>query len=520
MMRESIPTGLFQDQNRAARNFVTLHEGFLHAGTQHTIDEFTRALEAHLRESPDADMALTNLLRFSEASVSKASLFNDLLQYPVVMELLLKICGSSQYFSDILVRDPGLFRWLTTSDALTSIPGKTYLAAEVRHLERTFTNPDRRLDAVRRMHRRETLRIGAMDLLGTETLAGTSEQLSRLADCVVGQACQAAWQQLSTRYGPSSPTPVAVIGLGKLGGCELNYSSDIDILFVYGEDGESVGVHGKKFSHEECCNKLAERIVQILSQPTQEGYFHRVDTRLRPESGAGPLARSLGNYLMYYESRGELWERQMLIKARWIAGDEKLGNQFIQELAPFIYPRTFFQHPAEAVARIKARIENSVGDLLNVKLMAGGIRDIEFVTQTLQLINGGAVPAVREGNTLRALGRLRGAGLLSKDECDTLSEAYCWFRTIEHRLQTKLNTQTHVLPADEGLLRSLARQLGMEDGSRLVEAVQLRARKVKAIFDQTLAVGQDEGRPGIVGVIDGGIPEDALHTLFSSYGLQ
>ncbi|MGB5875570.1 MAG: DUF294 nucleotidyltransferase-like domain-containing protein [Bacteroidota bacterium] len=520
MMEDALPTGLFQDHHRAVRNLVTLHEAFLRSGTQHTFADLTRALEAQFRESPDPDMALTNFLRFGEASVSKTSLFNDLIQYPVVMEVLLKVFGSSQFFADILVRDPGLFRWLTTSDALTTPVTQLYLRDESVRLRQTFESPDRRLDALRRMHRREILRIGTMDLLGTEGLARTTEQLSQLADCVADQVFQAAWQQLSLRYGPSPPTPFAIIGLGKHGGRELNYSSDIDVLFVYGEDGESATTDGRPFTHEECCNRLAERIVQLLSQPTQEGYFYRVDTRLRPESGAGPLARSLGSYLTYYESRGELWERQMLIKARFVAGNERLGGEFIRQLEPFVYPRTFFHHPGEAAARIKARIETTVGDALNVKLMAGGIRDIEFVAQTLQLLNGGRVPALREGNTLRALDRLCGVGLLSEGEASRLVEAYFFYRTLEHRLQTKLNTQTHVLPADDNLLRSLAKQVGLEGGEELVEAVRVHAGAVKAIFDRTLSVTRGgEGR-GITALIDGWVAEDDMKTLFSSFGLR
>jgi glutamate-ammonia-ligase adenylyltransferase len=520
MMEDALPTGLFQDHDHAARNLVTLHEAFIRSGTQHTFSDFTRALEAQCRTSPDPDMALTNLLRFSEAAVSKTSLFNDLVQYPVVMELLMKVFGSSQFFADILVRDPGLFRWLTTTDALSTRVMGPYLRSEADRLRQTFEGPDRRLNALRRMHRREILRIGAMDLLGAEGLARTTEQLSELADCIATQVYQAAWEQLSPRYGPSPPTPFAIIGLGKHGGRELNYSSDIDVLFVYREDGESTTTEGRPFTHEECCNRFAERIIQLLSQPTQEGYFYRVDTRLRPESGAGPLTRSLARYLMYYESRGELWERQMLIKARFVAGDARLGEEFIKQLQPFVYPRTFFHHPGESAARIKARIETTVGDSLNVKLMAGGIRDVEFIAQTLQLINGGRVQGLREGNTLRALDRLHASDLLSEGEARALVDAYLFYRTLEHRLQTKLNTQTHVLPADERLLRSLAKQVGLEGGEDLVNAVRRHAVGVKAIFDRTLSVTRGEEQAGITPVIDGGVGEEEMKKIISSFGLH
>jgi glutamate-ammonia-ligase adenylyltransferase len=515
------------DPSRAARHLDRLSEDFLAAGSRYLLEDFTSLLARLLASSPDPDMALTNFVRFSESAVSRTSLFNDLMQYPVMADLAVRIFGFSQYFADILVRDPSVFRWMTTTDVLHAPVEPGYLGGEVGRIEETFARPERRLDALKRLHRRELVRIGAQDILGLADVASVTLQLSHLADVLADAVVRGSELQLAARFPVRPHTPFVVIGLGKLGGRELNYSSDIDVMFAYGEEG-SVG-EGRgdsrdgaraEYSYHEYFNKLAERIVQNLSQPSAEGHLFRVDTRLRPESGAGPLARSLRSYLAYYESRGEIWERQMLLKARPVAGDRTFGAGMLAQLEPFIYPRTFFQHPADYVARIKVRIERATGDEENIKLMAGGIRDIEFIVQALQLINAGPRPQLRESNTLAALAALAGAGEVTGAEEKSLSAAYRFYRAVEHRLQTMFNTQTHVLPSDERTADTLARRLGLPSGERLREELGLHLREVRRIFDQVLSSNASAVQPGILAVMDGGLPEDQLKTLFRSMGFR
>ncbi len=275
------------------------------------------------------------------------------------------------------------------------------------------------------------------------------------------------------------------------------------------------GRMGASSSHHEYFNKLAERLVQNISQPSGEGYLYRVDTRLRPESGAGPLARSLRSFLVYYESRGELWERQMLIKARPVGGDAALGRQFIDLLQPFVYPRTFFHHPAESIARIKARIEAKVGDEENIKLMAGGIRDIEFIVQALQLLNGGKKKNLREPNTMRAIEALTADSLLSEQEGSALTDAYVFYRTLEHRLQTMLNTQTHTLPTDSASLTGVARRMGLPSVQAFQQPLRKHLGRVRQIFDQVLSLKGQTAPSGITAVIDGGITDEQREKITS-----
>ena len=217
-------------------------------------------------------------------------------------------------------------------------------------------------------------------------------------------------------------------------------------------------------THGEFFVRFIEHVVHSLSHPTEEGYFYRVDMRLRPDGKAGSLIRSYDSAIMYYESRGELWERQMLIKARYVAGSETFAQKFLGALSPFIYPRTFFQNPIEEISRIKARIESNSDDR-NIKLRAGGIRDIEFIVQALQLLNGGKNDSLRNSNTLAAIALLHSALLLSTREADRLREAYIFFRVLEHRLQMLEYTQTHSLPEIKRDRKKIAVRMAMAPGS-------------------------------------------------------
>lgn len=510
----------FADPDRSLRSLERLHEIFIASGTLYTPDDFSRALGASLAKVADPDRSVTNFLRFVEATLSTSSLFNDLLSYPVWMDMMMTIFSSSQYFADILVRDPELFRWLTTSDALAQARTKEYFRAEVERAMRVFQKPERVLDSLRRFLRREVLCIGTRDLLGEADLVTVTAELSHLADVLIEACCTVARRQLAERF-PEPPTvPFAIIGLGKLGGCELNYSSDIDLMIVYEEEGEIPDAGGRMHTLHEYFNLFAEKLVQNLSRSTGEGHLYRVDMRLRPDGNAGPLARSMQSTLVYYESRGELWERQMLLKARVVAGDGAFGARFLSALEPFIFPRTFFHNPKEYIARIKARIEASVGTEENLKLRAGGIRDIEFIVQALQLINGGKNPRVRSQNTLAALRLLTETSLLSLDEGSVLTEAYRCFRMVEHRLQFMLNTQTHELPADPRERAILAKKMGFTSAEELERVTASHLQRVRAIFENVLSVESPNVSLNILAVIDGSVRMEDVERILRGYGFR
>ncbi|MEO8167275.1 MAG: hypothetical protein ABI623_03450, partial [bacterium] len=309
-------------------------------------------------------------------------------------------------------------------------------------------------------------------------------------------------------------------GLGKLGGGELNYSSDIDIIFMYEDEGEILDASGHTRTYHEYFNAFVEKLVLNLTQTSGEGHLYRVDTRLRPESGAGPLARSAHSYLLYYEARGELWERQMLIKARPIAGDIEFGGKFIARLEPFIYPRSFFQNPLESIARIKARIETAIAGEENVKLRAGGIRDIEFIVQAMQLINGGRNKDIRSGNTLQAIRQLASAKLLAEHEQKILNDAYIFFRMIEHRLQIMLNRQTHEMPDDEHELNALARRVGLRDAAELRTKNSHYLSAVKKIFENVFGVGSTTVRLNVESLLEGNPDGKTIAAVLAGYNFS
>jgi glutamate-ammonia-ligase adenylyltransferase len=518
MTERDFPPDLFFNPPGADSGIKALHEMFIRSGSRFTLPEFSSALLRGLRSSTDPDLALRSFLRFVGAAFGGATLFNDLLQYPAYGDLLFSIFGHSQYFADVLVREPELFRWLTSTDALTRPVTPAYLRPEVDRLLETFRRPEKRLDALKRLHRRELLRIGAQDILRFADLPSATGQLSVLAGSVVDAALRIVVDQTGEPGEPRPREAFCVIGLGKFGGNELNYSSDIDIMFVYGDPPG--GVESGDAGPHAYFNRLAERLVRSLSQHSSEGHLYRVDTRLRPNAGAGALALSMEAFLAHYESRGELWERQMLIKARPVAGDIKFGREFLRKLEPFVYPRALSEQPAASVARIKSRIEAEVADEPNIKLMAGGIRDIEFVAQTLQLISGGINPAVREANTLRALAALEEHSLLTGREHETLREAYTLYRTVEHRLQMMLNTQTHTLPRERRAFEILARRTGFSGAADLRRALDTNLDAVRKIFEQVFGGAEGTGGTGIQGVLGGALDERSVDSVAGGMGFR
>ena len=461
------------------RHIKVIEKIFFNAGLGEHAPQFFGRLELQLSRSADETMAATNFVRFVEASFSQASILRDLNEHPVLLETLLLIFGVSQFFSDILIRDPELFRWLTTTNILELSKTKEEFFAESRQSIDPFESHARKLNALKRYQRRQMLRIGVRDILGLADLESTTRELSHLADAVVARVGELCWIDLRNQYGGEPKTAWTILALGKLGGEELNYSSDIDIIAVYDTDGKmessSFGMTCGEFFV-----RFIEHVVGTLSHPTEEGYFYRVDMRLRPDGKAGALIRSFESAMMYYESRGELWERQMLIKGRHLTGDESFAQKFLAALSPFVYPRTFFQNPIDEISRIKARIETD-SDPGNIKLKPGGIRDIEFIVQALQLLNGGKNPDLRTANTLAAIELLCGASLLAEREAARLRQAYIFLRTLEHRLQMLAYTQTHFLPETKRERKKIAARMGLSP-ERFDKLLEEHFRSVRHVF--------------------------------------
>lgn len=431
-----------------------------------------------LRNLADPDMALNNLERYAEVVIDRGFLFSHLRDSPKSLDLLLTLFGSSQHLSDILIRFPQDLHWLLQPGLLRQTRSKEESVEDLNGFLSRVKSQGRAWMALRRFKMRETLRIGLQDLLGNLDLTAVTQQLSLMADVVLQRAYEICLADLVRRHGeprcvgPSGDNVCgfAIIAMGKLGGGELNFSSDIDLLFIYEGEGETDGLASPsgiiigKVSNHEFFTRLGEGLIKAISELTSEGRVFRVDMRLRPEGRAGALVYSLRGYELYYESWGQTWERMALIKARPVAGDPALGEAFLKLVEPFAYRRSLDYGAIGEIRAMKDRINAKVGQdeetFRHVKLGYGGIREIEFIVQTFQLLYGASDPWIREPNTLRALQRLADRGHVTNDEHATLAKAYTFLRTVEHRLQILHHLQTHTLPTDQDELVQLARRLG------------------------------------------------------------
>ena len=299
------------------------------------------------------------------------------------------------------------------------------------------------------------------------------------------------------------PLGFCVLGMGKLGGGELNFSSDIDLVYVYGDGGdESAGGPRGALTAREFMSRLAEGVTKAIHQPTDDGAVFRVDLRLRPEGTNGPIVNSRANAILYYESWGQTWERAAYLKARPVDGDRELGDALLAELEPFVYRRYLDYATLEDLKQMKAKVARALAAApdkgINVKLGRGGIREVEFVIQSLQLIHAGKDERIRERNSLAALARLVDARYLPSDESQRLADAYRFLRDVEHKIQLVDERQTQVIPAGDGEIR-LARRLGYrapDPGVALAEFRDDRRRHMDAVAASFAALfyGSEAGR--------------------------
>jgi glutamate-ammonia-ligase adenylyltransferase len=425
-------------------------------------------LTVHLPVAPDPDMALMNLERFVAASRNPLSAGTLFERDPTALPPLLQLFSTSQHLSDLLVVDPEGYDLLRLTEG-QPVARQTLvddLLAEVAALE----HEQAVVRALRRFKRRETLRIAYGDLIREQSLKTVTAQISYLADAIVEAALRAAWRKLVAQRGEPKTRDgltarFVVLGLGKLGGRELNYSSDIDLIFLYDGEGKTDG--RRTSTNVEFFDQLARELVRLLAEMSDLGMCYRVDLRLRPDGARGPTVPSVQSAMAYYDLRGRTWERQAYIKARPIAGDLQLGDEFLEKLSPWIYRRYLGSADIAGIKALKRRIEKQTHDAgadeRNVKTGRGGIRDVEFVIQFLQLLNGGDLPRLRTGNTLEALAELEAGGALSDLERSLLEDNYTFLRKIEHRLQIMFDLQTHLLPAADDERRKLALRMRYVD---------------------------------------------------------
>ena len=456
-----------------------------------------------IAHTADPDQALNHWERML-SNVTRSSFLDYLHSSPRMLDMLCTIFGNSDSLAFTIIRDPTLVYWLAEEDVLSRPPTRKGIEQSLRKQLSHLTVKELKLEVLRRFRRREMLRIGVRDLLRLADVPETTASLSDLAALLIQAAYEIVDADLRRQYGVPMhknrqgkwmETGFAVMGMGKLGGHELNYSSDVDLIYVYAShDGETRSPRKKSngkpaavgISNEEYFEILSRELTKALVEPNKEGCVFRVDLRLRAEGTVGQLARSLEDYRNYYLTRGQVWERLVLLKAWPVAGSMRVGQSFLQMVKPFIF----------GTGRIKSNLSSAMGILQdvravkemidakmadrgheqrNVKLGIGGIREIEFLVQTIQVLAGKTMPGLLDRSTLGALKRFAEKKLLPVKERDSLTAAYLFLRDVEHKLQMVHDLQTHSLPDEAGELARCAIRMGYDTEDRGKGVVQFRA---------------------------------------------
>ena len=491
---ESVP---FRHVERAQRSLAGL--------SRYLSSETENILNSLLAQSPDPDAAIHYLDRFLSSGAEAAGT----LARTSRLNALLAVFSYSHFLAEAIFQHPDWLDCVSEQNGFYRVLGPEELRSQLGPFPREMRREAVALELAR-FRRRNLLRIMLRDVLGLSTLAETTLELSNLADTILEAALERIQAELTEIFGSPRLAPAGaaaspekragggqlceftVLALGKLGGRELNYSSDIDLMYFFAGGGETDGP--KRLTNKEFFIKVANQLTDLLSSNTPEGSCYRVDLRLRPEGNLGEVAQPLSGLRDYYQRRARDWELQMLIKARVAAGSRELGRRFLRFVEPLIYRTTTDFSAIESVSETRERIHEKLRRRapggLNVKLSRGGIRDIEFLVQCLQRLYGGRDAWVRHGGTLVALQRLRDKRYISARDYARLNSAYHFLRIVEHRLQFDYDRQTHTLPDEPEALEVLGFKVGVPNGEKiagtLVERTEQHLRAVAEIYDRVI----------------------------------
>lgn len=465
-----------------------------------------------LSDAATPDNSMLNFERFVQSVRDRGALLKFLSDNPRAVEILVKLFVGSQFLTEILLRNPESLRELTEHKRLAEFKAREEFVDGAREAMRPQTATPQKFDALRRYQKWELLRIGACDSFGLLDFKSVVLQLSLLADSMAQASLSVIASELSI-----NTDDFCVLGFGKLGGEELNYSSDIDLVFISRGDAARYW-------------NMGQRLIRALGDATAEGFLYRIDMRLRPWGRSGPLVCTVDAYLEYLHQHAALWEKQALLKARPIAGNLRMGFEFLKSVEPVIYGV-----PIDAarsnIYEMKRKIEVELakkGRMFGeVKSGQGSIRDIEFVTQFLQIKHGRDQKSVRSRGTLDGLIRLADFDLVLPGEYRRLTAAYVLFRTIEHALQLMHYKQEHSLPQDERELSYLARRLDFPSGAAFLDAYKQHCADVRRIYENYIEFDPNAARPTDAPVSDAprlprhaDVMERSYHKVFSTEEIQ
>ena len=493
LTRQILSSAGFSDLRRANANLRQLAGN---GSRRHTFTKLALLATDILARTPDPDMALNNWERFSHALSSPEFHYNLLLSQPRRLEILLNIFAGSQFLADTLVRNPGFLDWVTIPEILNQTRRKEDLEQELQAAAGGSLSHRGWLNQLRRFRRREILRIGTRDMyLGIPTEEIASE-LSTLAEVLTQMALKQIWTNSKGEKKPGGKLEVfqshfCILAYGKLGGSELNYSSDIDLLGIFsfpdslpGELGLDAATLKYTFAW------VMERVTLDLSLHTEEGYVYRVDLRLRPYGRAGEIVYNTAALMDYYRRVASLWELQAALKIRPIAGNLELGHAFLQQLRPILKQQRSREDIVHSIEKMRTAAikKTSSGHGADVKSGVGGLRDVEFLVQGLQLLHGVDHPGLLQGNTLAALEALGNEGFLPQALTAQLRQDYLFLRRVEHYLQILEDRQIHALPTNPGELEALAKRvLGVQsDAAGFMVAIEQSTARIRQAYTDYL----------------------------------
>ncbi len=444
-----------------------------------------------MKDLPDAESARRFYEQFAEKNPSKTKILE---KNEGLLSDVLTIAAFSPLLSTTILQHPEYLSWLNNQRKSASVRGKEELLESLARFALTNSTLETNV-LLARFRRRELLRIYLQDIRNLDTIAEITEEISNLADAILEYALRFARQELDNRFGNpleidekgrAKQAKFCIVALGKLGSKELNYSSDIDLLFLYSAEGTTSGSGSRgAVSNREYFVKLSEFITKIVGSTSGEGAAYRVDLRLRPNGRVGALAISSAEAVSYYKKSARDWERQVLIRSRSSAGDAEIFHDFFESIEDFVFSKDLTAQKALENVRLskeKINFEKLSDKGFDVKLARGGIREIEFIAQALQLAHGGHDKWLRASHTLISLTRISDRKLLSENELTALSEAYKFLRKLEHRLQMENGLQTHIVPENEAKKLLIARRMNCRDLPQFERELKFHTENVSEIF--------------------------------------
>jgi [glutamine synthetase] adenylyltransferase / [glutamine synthetase]-adenylyl-L-tyrosine phosphorylase len=494
----------FADPAKAYQNLLAVRDGEVYAPPSPKRLKVMRllgpALMTEITQSSAPDRALSNLAEFSHRIGGRTGSLTLLAENPETMRLLITLFAESQFLTDLFLNRPELIDTLIRVDLTRIEKTKTEMLTEVRAALEEAQDIEAKLNTLRRYKTEEFIRIGLHDLGGAIDLLGVLKQLSDLADACVQVALDVTAKELGEKFGKVSGGQFAVVGGGKLGGRELDYNSDLDLIFIYAaaDDARSSGGSQGKLPAHDYYVRVGQKLLAYLSAPTEEGIAYKIDMQLRPSGKSGPLVSSLAAFREYHKTSSQLWERQALIKTRHVAGDALLGKEVESITTAFAYGKALKREDIGEIHHLRMRMERELAgeneNRFNLKKGRGGLVDIEFLTQMLQLAHGQRVPKLRQRETLKALRALHEEKILRSSEYRLLSDGYLFLRRLDHRLRLERDQSIDAFEAEPGRLDSIAKALGYngnrakrndaKSGQQLLRDYQSRREKLRACYER------------------------------------